>query len=111
VSFEHLPYVHARRHTQRIQNDIHRRSVRQKRHVFLRHDLRHHTLVSVASCHLVTDRQLPLGSDVNLHGLDHAAVNSLTRLSTLKFLVVLHLEVIEFLLKAADDLINLVADR
>ena len=60
VRFEHLTDVHAGRHAQRIQHDVHRRSVRQERHVFFRHDPRDDALVAVAARHLVTDGQLAL---------------------------------------------------
>ena len=38
VGLQNLPDVHARGHTQRIQNQVNRRSVFEIRHVFLRHD-------------------------------------------------------------------------
>ena len=75
MRFEHLTDVHTRRHAQRIQDDVHRRSVRQERHVFFRHDLGDDTFVAVASGHLVTDRKLALRGDVNFHLLDDAGVD------------------------------------
>ena len=38
VGFQHLTDVHARRHAQRIQHDVDRRTVGEVRHVFDRHD-------------------------------------------------------------------------
>src|SRR6185312_15897572 len=111
VRFQHLSDVHARGHAQRIQNDINRSSVREKRHVFLGDDLGDDTLVTMASGHFVTDGQFALGSDVNFHRLHDAAVHAFPSLGAFHFLVVLHLQVVEFLLKAADDFIDLVADR
>ena len=43
-----------------FRHDIHRRSVREERHVFFRHDLGDDTLVAVAAGHLVADGQLAL---------------------------------------------------
>ncbi len=97
VRFQHLPDVHARRHAQRVQHDVHRRAISQERHVFLRHDLGHDALVAVASGHLVADGQFALGGDVNFDGLDDAAVHFLAGFGALNFLVVLHLQIVEFL--------------
>src|SRR4051812_5895428 len=72
VGLEDLPDVHAARHTQRVQQDFDRRAVLQERHVFLGHDAGDDALIPVAAGHLVTDRQLTLGRDVDLHHLEHA---------------------------------------
>src|ERR1051325_2666377 len=55
VRLENLTDVHARRHAQRIQNDLDRRSIRQVRHVFFRKDACDDALVSVTTGHLVAD--------------------------------------------------------
>jgi hypothetical protein len=70
VRLEDLADVHARRHAERVQHDLHRRPVRQVRHVLFRQDARDDALVAVAAGHLVTDRQLPLHRDVHLDQLD-----------------------------------------
>ncbi len=57
---EDLAEVHSRRHTQRVQNDIHRRTVSEERHILLAHDARHDTLVAVTAGHLVTHGDLTL---------------------------------------------------
>ena len=111
VRFQHLADVHARRHAQRIQHDVHRRSIRQERHVLLRHDLGDHALVAVAAGHLVAHRQLALGGDIDLDRLDDAAVHAFAGFGALQLLVVLHLQIVELLFEAADDLVDLVANR
>ena len=95
MRFQNLADVHTGRHTQRIQNDLHRRSVREMRHVFFLHDLGDDALVAVTAGHLVTDGQFAFGSDVNLHRLDDAGFDAFTRLGPFDFLVVLHLQIVE----------------
>jgi hypothetical protein len=53
VGFQNLSDVHTRRHTQRVQHDVNRRTVRKERHVFLRQRPRDNTLVPVTAGHLV----------------------------------------------------------
>ena len=72
VGLENLAHVHARRHAQRIQDDLDRRSVGQVRHVFFRQDARNHALVSVTAGHLVAHGKLALHGDEDLDHLDHA---------------------------------------
>ena len=110
VRFQHLADVHARRHAQRIQHDVHRRAVGQERHVLFRHDLGHDALVAVAAGHFVADGQFALGGDINLDRLDDAAVDSFAGFGAFDFLVVLHLQVVELLFEAADDFVDLVAN-
>ena len=100
VRFQHLADVHARRHAQRIQHDVHRRAVREERHVFFGHDLGDDALVAVAAGHLVADRELALRGDVNLDLLDDAGIDFVAGFGALHLLVVLHLEVVELLLEA-----------
>ena len=82
MRFEDLTDVHTRRHAERVQDDLDRRSIGQVRHVFFRKNARDHALVTVASGHLVADRQLALHRDVDLHHLDDARR---------KFIALLHL--------------------
>jgi hypothetical protein len=72
VRLENLADVHARRHAERIQNQLDRVAVGHVRHVLLGEDARDDALVAVASGHLVADRELALHRDVDLHELDHA---------------------------------------
>ena len=72
VRLEDLTDVHTRRHAERVENDLDRRSVGEVRHVLFRQDARDDALVTVAAGHLVADRQLALHGDVDLHHLDDA---------------------------------------
>ena len=72
VRLQDLAHVHTGGHAERIQHDLHRRSIGQIRHVFLRKYARNHALVAVAAGHLVAHAQLALHGHVNLHQLDHA---------------------------------------
>ena len=72
VRLENLADVHTRRHAERVEHDLHRRAVRQIRHVLLGQDARDDALVAVAAGHLVADRQLALHRDVHLDELDDA---------------------------------------
>ena len=55
MGFQDLPHVHAAGHAERIEKDLHRRSVRQEGHVLLGENLCDHTLVTVSAGHLVAD--------------------------------------------------------
>src|SRR5690606_32350561 len=77
-----LADVHAAGHAQRVQADVHRRAVRQERHVLLRHDAGDDALVAVPAGHLVADADLALLGDVDLHELHHAG-RQLVRLEDL----------------------------
>ena len=72
VGLENLADVHTRRNAERVEHDLHRRAVRQIRHVLFRQDARDDALVAVAAGHLVADRQLALHRDVDLDQLDDA---------------------------------------
>ena len=111
VRFQHLADVHARRHAQRVQDNVHRSAVREERHIFFRHDLGHNALVAVASRHFVADRQFALGRDINFDRLDHAAIDFLAGFRAFEFFVVLHLQIVELLFESADDFVDLVANR
>src|SRR5713226_8679555 len=72
VRLEDLPDVHAGRHAQRVQHDVHRPPGLQIRHVLLAHDARDDALVAVPAGHLVAHRQLALDGHVDLDHLDDA---------------------------------------
>ncbi len=72
MGFEHLTDVHARRHAQRIQHDVDRRTVGEIRHVFDRNDRRDDALVAVTAGHLVAGLHAALHREVHLHHLEHA---------------------------------------
>ena len=70
--FKHLSDVHTRRHTEGVKYDVDGSTISEEWHIFLTHDLRDNTLVTVATCHLITDTNLTLLSDVDLSHLDDA---------------------------------------
>src|ERR1700733_5960294 len=72
VRLQDLTDVHTRRHAERVQDDLDRGSVGEIRHIFLRKNPGDDTLVTVASGHLVADRELALHRNVDLHHLDDA---------------------------------------
>src|SRR6185437_4460494 len=69
VRLQNLADVHAARHTQRVEHDIHGPPVGQERHVLLRNDARHDALVAVTAGHLVANRHLALLRQIDLHEL------------------------------------------
>ena len=74
VGLEHLADVHAGRHAQWIEDDVHRLAVVIKGHVLNRHDDRNHALVAVPPGHLVARLNAALDGQVNLDDLEHARV-------------------------------------
>ena len=72
MGFENLSDVHARRHAERVEHDVHRAAVRHERHVFFGDDTRHDTLIAVTSGHFVADRDFALLGQIHLDQLDHA---------------------------------------
>ena len=68
-------------------------------------DLGHHALVAVASGHFVADGEFAFGGDIDFDGLDDAAIDAFAGLGAFDFFVILHLQVVEFLFEAADDLV------
>ena len=80
VSLEDLADIHARRHAQRVQHDVDRRTVFEVRHVFDGHDARNHALVAVTAGHLVARLDLALGGDEDLDHLHHARRKFVTAL-------------------------------
>jgi len=72
VGLENLADVHSAGHAQRIEQDVHGRSIFQKRHVFFGDDAGDDALVAVAAGHLIADRKLALGGDIDLDHLQHA---------------------------------------
>ena len=74
MGFQNLADVHARWHAQRVQHHVDRRTVRHVWHVFHGHDARYHTLVTVATGHLVTGLQTTLDRHVYLDHLLHTGL-------------------------------------
>ncbi len=73
VSLQDLTHVHPARHAQRVEHDLHRGSILEEWHILDRHDLRDHPFVTMPTGHLVPHRNHPLGGNVDLHHLQHAA--------------------------------------
>ena len=65
MDFQDLSDIHTRRHTQRIQYDIQRTTVRQIRHILYRQYAGNNTLVTVTTSHLVTNGDLSLLCDID----------------------------------------------
>ena len=69
MNLQDLSDIHSGRHTQRIQHDIKRTSVRKEWHIFNRKYTGNNTLVTMTSGHLITNGNLSLLSNVNTYGL------------------------------------------
>src|SRR5574343_372522 len=72
MGFQYLTDVHTGRHTQRVEDDIHRTAIGHVRHIFHRHNARKDALVSVTAGHLVTRLQTTLDSQIDLDHLLYA---------------------------------------
>ena len=87
MGFKYLTHVHARWHTQRIQNDIHWLTLLVIRHVFFWHNNGNNTLVTVTASHLVTRLDGTFDCQIHFHNLKHARrqIVALSQLSLLVF--------------------------
>ena len=92
MGLENLPDVHARRHAQRVEDDVDRGPVLEERHVLVRQDAADDALVAVAAGHLVARLQLALHRDEHLDHLEHARRQ-----------LVAALELLDAVLEALDD--------
>ena len=72
MNLEDLTDVHTGRHTQRVQHDVKRAAIRKERHILYRKYTGNDTLVTVTTCHLITDGDLSLLCNVNADCLIHA---------------------------------------
>ena len=72
MNFKYLSDVHTGRHTQRIQHDIQRPSVRQVRHILCRQHTGNNTLVTMTSGHLIPNGNLSLLGDIDTYCLINA---------------------------------------
>ena len=88
-SFKNLTDIHTRRHTQRIQYNIDRSTICQERHIFLTNNTGYNTLVTMATCHLITHTDLTLLSNIYFCHLDNTSRKLITngnrKLLTLQF--------------------------
>src|SRR3984885_7343769 len=87
MCLQDLTHVHTRRNTERVENDLDRRTVGQIGHILLGKNAGNDALVPVAAGHLVAHRQLALHGDVDLDQLDHAWRQFVTLLQLADFLV------------------------
>src|SRR5579859_5852284 len=76
-----LSDIHAVRHAQRIQDDIHWRSIRQEWHIFNWQHARDNAFVSVSSGHLVARANLTFLRDADAHQLVHARRQFIARVT------------------------------
>ncbi len=87
MGFQNLAHIHTAGNAQRIQQDLHRRAIGQEGHVFLGQDLGDHALVTVTAGHLVAHGNHPLGGDVNLDHLQHAAAQFVAALHAVQLAI------------------------
>ncbi len=80
-----LSQVHTGRNSQRVEDNVHRSSVVEERHVFLPDDFGHYTLVSMTSGHLVADGDLPLLGYIDLRHLHYAVGEFISDLDLVLF--------------------------
>jgi len=107
VGLEDLAHVHARRHAQRVEHDVHGPSVVEERHVLLGKDARDDALVAVASRHLVAHGELALDGDIDLHHLVHAGRQVVAGGELLDLCVVEVQDDFLLVVDPADDLLDL----
>ena len=69
MHLQYLTDVHTRRYAQRVQDNLERCSVRQKRHVFLGKNTRNNALITVTTRHFIADRDFPLLCDITTYNL------------------------------------------
>ena len=100
--FKHLTDVHTRRHTEGVEHDVYGSTISKEWHVFLTHDFGYDTLVTVATCHLITDTNLTLLSDVDFCHLDNAAGKFVTNGDGVLFAHAFGIELVE-LAEIVDD--------
>ena len=68
---EDLTEVHSRRHPERVEAEVHRRTILEEGHILLADDLGDNTLIPVTTSHLIPDLDLTLLGDVDLGHLDN----------------------------------------
>ncbi len=65
----------------------------------------------MATRHFITDRKLAFRGDIDFDGFYDAGIDIIAGFNPIHLLVVLHLQIVEFLFIRTDDLINLIANR
>ena len=69
MRLQNLPDIHTRGYPERIENDVHRCAVGQVRHIFYRHNLGDHPLITVPTGHLIADGDFPADGNCYLNQL------------------------------------------
>ena len=64
VNFQYLSYIHSGRYAQRVKHYLKRLTVFQEWHILFRKDSGNNTLITMASCHLISNVNLSLGCNV-----------------------------------------------
>ena len=72
MNLKHLSDVHTRRHTQWVQHDIQRTSIRKEWHIFYWKYTGNYTLVTMTASHLITNRDLTFLGDIDTDSLVYA---------------------------------------
>ena len=111
VSFQYLANVHAARHAERVEHNVHRCSIRKKRHVFFGNDAGDNAFIPVAAGHLIAHAQFALAGDINFDLLDDAWIDVVATLHPIHGVLAFKLQLCEFVLVGSDDLADFVADR
>ena len=72
MQFQHLSKVHSRRHTQRVQHDVDRSTIREERHILFRQNAGDNALVAMSAGELVALGDLTMLRNVDADHLVHA---------------------------------------
>ncbi len=80
-------------------------------HIHFRNDHSNHSLVSVTSCHLVTNGQFALCAHKDFNLLDHPGINLVATLDLVKAALTICIKLSESPFEGADDFKDLVTDR
>lgn len=80
MQFQHLSKVHSRRHTQRVQHDVDRSTIREERHILFRQNAGDNALVAMSAGELVALGDLTMLRNVDADHLVHAVRQARRRL-------------------------------
>ena len=108
MTLQYLTHVHTRRNTQGIEHQINRAAVGKKGHILFGQKPGHHALVAMTSCHFVTNREFPLGGNVNLDHFDHAGRQVVTLFHALGNALIAFAHLICLICMAGEDGADLV---
>src|SRR5437867_359004 len=106
VGLQDLSHVHARGDAERVQDDLHRASVREVGHVLVGQDAGDHALVAVAPRHLVAHGELALHGHEDLDQLDDPGGQLVAPLEAALLLREQRLQHLDLALRLVDDLVE-----